>query len=146
MTSALSKTFDGQHPCALCKLVRQGRAEERKQGALVPLTRLELLPSVPTPTVGSGSEAARPASFPPSFLPALAPGFASGATSTPGLTRNPRAVPIHSWESWFPPAVREDRPAGLAIAGPEAPTPTRTARQSTGRLRVDSCRRSPGVS
>jgi hypothetical protein len=28
---AVSKTFDGKHPCALCKVVTQGRAEEKKQ-------------------------------------------------------------------------------------------------------------------
>lgn len=28
---ALSKTLDGQHPCKLCRLVRQGRAEERQK-------------------------------------------------------------------------------------------------------------------
>lgn len=28
---ALSKTFDGKHPCCLCKVVQQGRAAEKKQ-------------------------------------------------------------------------------------------------------------------
>jgi hypothetical protein len=28
---ALTKTFDGQHPCPLCKAIKQGRAEEKKQ-------------------------------------------------------------------------------------------------------------------
>jgi len=28
---ALEKTFDGQHPCNLCKLVRAGKAAEKKQ-------------------------------------------------------------------------------------------------------------------
>ena len=30
LTEALSKTFDGQHPCTLCKLVQQGKATEKK--------------------------------------------------------------------------------------------------------------------
>jgi hypothetical protein len=28
---ALQKTFDGQHPCRLCKLVKQGKASEQKR-------------------------------------------------------------------------------------------------------------------
>lgn len=28
---ALSKTFDGKHPCGLCKMIQKGRAEEKKQ-------------------------------------------------------------------------------------------------------------------
>ena len=31
LTEAVSKTFDGQHPCCLCKAVESGRQEERKQ-------------------------------------------------------------------------------------------------------------------
>jgi hypothetical protein len=30
-TEAVSKTFDGKHPCAMCKVIEQGRAEEKKQ-------------------------------------------------------------------------------------------------------------------
>ncbi len=28
---AMTKTFDGQHPCALCKAIQKGRAEEQKR-------------------------------------------------------------------------------------------------------------------
>src|SRR6266576_3215000 len=28
---ALQKTFDGRHPCKLCKLVKQGKASEQKR-------------------------------------------------------------------------------------------------------------------
>jgi hypothetical protein len=28
---AVTKTFDGKHPCSLCKVIQQGRAEEKKQ-------------------------------------------------------------------------------------------------------------------
>ena len=28
---ALQKTFDGQHPCKLCKIVKAGKASEKKQ-------------------------------------------------------------------------------------------------------------------
>jgi hypothetical protein len=31
LLTAVSKTFDGNHPCPMCKAIKQGRAEERKQ-------------------------------------------------------------------------------------------------------------------
>jgi hypothetical protein len=31
LKDALVKTFDGRHPCRLCKLVREGKASEQKQ-------------------------------------------------------------------------------------------------------------------
>jgi hypothetical protein len=31
LSEAVTKTFDGQHPCALCKFIENGRAEEKEQ-------------------------------------------------------------------------------------------------------------------
>jgi hypothetical protein len=31
LTEAVVKTFDGKHPCPLCKIIKQGRAEEQKR-------------------------------------------------------------------------------------------------------------------
>lgn len=31
LKEAISKTFDGKHPCCLCKVIQQGRADEKKQ-------------------------------------------------------------------------------------------------------------------
>ena len=31
LREALSKTFDGRHPCALCNAIQKGRAEEQKR-------------------------------------------------------------------------------------------------------------------
>jgi hypothetical protein len=31
LTEAVSKTFDGKHPCCMCKAVESGRQEEQKQ-------------------------------------------------------------------------------------------------------------------
>lgn len=31
ITEAVSNTFDGEHPCAMCKAIKQGRAEEKQQ-------------------------------------------------------------------------------------------------------------------
>ena len=42
LDEALSKTFDGKHPCKLCKLVAQGKKSEKKQERLKVETKLEL--------------------------------------------------------------------------------------------------------
>jgi hypothetical protein len=34
LPEALSKTFDGQHPCKLCVAVKQGRSEEQNQAQI----------------------------------------------------------------------------------------------------------------
>jgi len=38
VTEALEKTFDGQHPCALCKVVEAGKRSEKTQ----PMIKLEV--------------------------------------------------------------------------------------------------------
>ena len=38
---ALAKTFDGQHPCNLCNLVRHGKASEKKQEAIKVKTKID---------------------------------------------------------------------------------------------------------
>jgi hypothetical protein len=40
---AVVKTFDGDHPCKLCKIVREGREKEKKQDIQKPTTKLDLL-------------------------------------------------------------------------------------------------------
>lgn len=40
LTEALSKTFDGQHPCKLCKFVQQGKTTEKKQDTPKPMKEL----------------------------------------------------------------------------------------------------------
>ncbi|HKQ39181.1 MAG TPA: hypothetical protein VJ063_13980 [Verrucomicrobiae bacterium] len=40
--TALQKTFDGQHPCALCKLVDEGRKAERNAEMLKAQPKLDL--------------------------------------------------------------------------------------------------------
>lgn len=31
LSEAVSKTFDGEHPCAMCKMIKKGRADEKEQ-------------------------------------------------------------------------------------------------------------------
>jgi len=40
---AINKTFDGRHPCALCKMVREGKAKEQKQDALKTMTKQDMV-------------------------------------------------------------------------------------------------------
>lgn len=42
LREAVRMTFDGQHPCTMCKAINQGRAEEKQQKKLAPLTKLPL--------------------------------------------------------------------------------------------------------
>ena len=39
---AVSKTFDGQHPCALCKSIQKNSASEKKSGAQVAANKVDL--------------------------------------------------------------------------------------------------------
>ena len=50
---ALKKTFDGEHPCSLCKVVAEAKKSEQKRAAQKPVTKLEFVSSLefslPTP-------------------------------------------------------------------------------------------------
>src|SRR4051812_9002142 len=46
---AVAKTFDGVHPCGICKLVRKGKATEQKQEAIKSKTKIDFW--VPAPEV-----------------------------------------------------------------------------------------------
>lgn len=39
--AALQRTFDGRHPCCLCKAVAQGRKADKKSATLLPLKKFE---------------------------------------------------------------------------------------------------------
>jgi hypothetical protein len=41
LREALQKTFDGRHPCTLCKLVTKGQTDEKKQTAQNGETKLD---------------------------------------------------------------------------------------------------------
>ena len=41
LNEALTKTFDGKHPCKLCKAVQEGKQTEKKQEVLKVETKLE---------------------------------------------------------------------------------------------------------
>lgn len=43
LSEALEKTFDGKHPCPLCKQIAKGRQNEKKSDAQVEVKKLEFL-------------------------------------------------------------------------------------------------------
>ena len=55
---ALQRTFDGKHPCPLCKAVAEAKKSEKKSDILLPLKKFEALNQSVTFALSS------PASFP----------------------------------------------------------------------------------
>jgi hypothetical protein len=45
MTEAVSQTFDGDHPCPLCKAIAAAKKSEHKSETTSPVQKLEFLPS-----------------------------------------------------------------------------------------------------
>ena len=43
-TAAVQKTFDGNHPCALCKTIAAGKQAEQKKEFTAPLQKFEFPP------------------------------------------------------------------------------------------------------
>jgi hypothetical protein len=46
LKDAMSKTFDGQHPCPLCKMVRAGKTSEKKPEAQQSVKQIDLFAGV----------------------------------------------------------------------------------------------------
>ena len=52
LTEAIQTTFDGRHPCKLCKIVRTGQAAEKKSESQLKFQKLELpMPAAVNPSV-----------------------------------------------------------------------------------------------
>jgi hypothetical protein len=43
IATAMAQTFDGEHPCPICKAIAQGKRSEKKSDVEIKVTRLELL-------------------------------------------------------------------------------------------------------
>ena len=41
LVAAIEKTFDGEHPCGLCKVVKSGRENEQKQQVVKNIVKLD---------------------------------------------------------------------------------------------------------
>ena len=51
LTVALQKTFDGRHPCRLCKFVEHGKQAQEKQEVVKTETKLDFLLAQPAPAL-----------------------------------------------------------------------------------------------
>jgi hypothetical protein len=80
---AMTKTFDGRHPCCLCKAIAAAKKSEKKSDAIAPGLKFEFPPTPDNPVLVA------PAQF--HFLP-QADTFSESLTHPP-LTPPPRAVP-----------------------------------------------------
>jgi hypothetical protein len=74
---ALKETFDGKHPCCLCKAIAAARKSQKKNEFTLQIKRLEFLPA----TENSALEA--PAQF--RLLPMASNTFADSLTHKPPL-------------------------------------------------------------
>jgi len=43
-SEAVTKTFDGEHPCCLCKAIAAGKKSEKKSDASTPVSKMEFPP------------------------------------------------------------------------------------------------------
>lgn len=43
LTEAVAKTFDGAHPCGLCKAVAEGNKSEKKSQVLPAISKMDLI-------------------------------------------------------------------------------------------------------
>jgi hypothetical protein len=70
LSLAIVKTFDGKHPCALCKEVAQGRQNEKRKDAQTEIKRLEFFHPVTAFFLGPPCPFSNPmdCSFAPSQL------------------------------------------------------------------------------
>jgi hypothetical protein len=48
---AVSKTFDGEHPCPLCKAIDAGRKSEKKSEAVAPVLKMDFLSASEKPVL-----------------------------------------------------------------------------------------------
>ena len=82
LSAALQRTFDGKHPCVLCKAVAEGQKSEKKSDTILPLKKFEGVSQVVTIIVSP------PAAYP--MVPARATFFESLPHAPP--TPPPRAA------------------------------------------------------
>ncbi len=71
LSQAVVNAFDGQHPCPLCKAVKEGQQAERKESQLKPPEKMTfgLTPEPPVlPAAPAAEHAFAPSAHPASFL------------------------------------------------------------------------------
>jgi len=78
---AIEKTFDGKHPCRLCKVIQDGKKTEKKQTIVKVETKLDFW------LMASGLmwDVKPPLAFPPGLTATLQPRYESPPTPPPRL-------------------------------------------------------------
>jgi len=84
LTEAVSQTFDGEHPCPLCKAIAAGKKSEQKSEAVAPVLKMEF------PLVADRFVLIAPKPF-ADFLPVNV--FADSVSSKPPVPP-PRRFPV----------------------------------------------------
>jgi len=84
LSEAIEKTFDGKHPCELCKCIAKGRHSEKKSDTQVEVKKLEFLRQSVALVIAS------PTHF---MLSGEREIFPSSLTQTPPVPP-PRALPV----------------------------------------------------
>jgi hypothetical protein len=84
LTEAVTQTFDGDHPCPLCKAIAAGKKSEKKSEAIAPVLKMEF------PPVAERFVLIAPKLF-PVFSPANT--FADSVSSKPPVPP-PRSFPV----------------------------------------------------
>ncbi|MEY2598439.1 MAG: hypothetical protein RLZZ142_698 [Verrucomicrobiota bacterium] len=77
LSSALTKTFDGEHPCQLCHAVKEGRSKEQKQDQSHGTSKTEAVLTLHSPLP------------PPDFVHVLFPKEDSSAPTRPHCPPSP---------------------------------------------------------
>jgi hypothetical protein len=80
LKEGLAKTFDGRHPCKLCKMVAEGKNSEKKQDAQLKISKTDLFSNL----------ALKALFIPPTILGIFPPGLSSGSRTESPLTPPPR--------------------------------------------------------
>ena len=86
LTTALVKTFDGRHPCTLCKVVQAGQRAEKKHAAKKAPTKLDLF---------AGDRPVTAAARPPVLAQIIHATLLVGLLESPP-TPPPRSFPVGS--------------------------------------------------
>jgi hypothetical protein len=55
VTESVSKTFDGEHPCCLCKAIAAARQAEQKSAAVAPVLKMKFPPTAENTVLSSPS-------------------------------------------------------------------------------------------
>lgn len=75
IAGAVSKTFDGAHPCCLCKAIAAAKNSEKKSEAVAPALKMEFLPPAEKFALSAPEISQPPAAeiFPAGALPSKPP-------------------------------------------------------------------------